>query len=836
MNAIPDKLYQYAGQSIDAVIASLNSSLKQGLSEKETHTRRSAYGPNNMPSQAIHAFTLFLKQLRSPFIIMFFVLALLALLLQEYMNGIFMGTSIFINIIITWFQEYKSVSYLQSLNRYLLAQVYTLRDGSMKQVSSEQLVPGDIIFLKQGDIIPADVRFVEAHHVTVDQSVITGESTPIEKDARPITLNTLYDARNIGFMSTSLVTGQATALIIATGRDTIIGHTIASTSIIKESHFLHTIRIFSYYLSAAIMIAISILLSISLLLKAHTNFFDLFIFAIALTISITPEALPAIITFTLSKAMHNLLLEKVIVKQFTALQDLGSIDILCVDKTGTLTEHEQHLDNVTPYDHQDPLLLAAYIHNIPPAQDFDETILQTLSADQRKELNQASRIFIREFDSKRRCAFGVIKQKEHTEYLCIARGAFDEIIKLCSPLPSADYQTYSNMNTQKSSEGKRVLAVAYKYAHEQHDWQQEEHSLHFAGLLSFSDPIKKSSLQALSIAQKLGITIKMLSGDNKEVCSYIAKNLGLISTDNEVITGEIYNTMKDDEKNHIVSRAAVFAHMLPEQKLDILTRLQLKHTVGYVGDGINDIPTLQIAHVAITVSNANDIVRQAADIILLKKSLMLIIKSIQESRILFANIRKYLVITMASNFGNFCALVISSFIVPYLPMLPVHIILINLLADFPMLAIATDRVDIEDLKQPQELHIPHLLRIITLFAALSTACDLIYFLLFKGFGQQTLQTGWFVLSILTEIALIFSLRSKSFFAQTTRPSWTLTAFAIISALTACILPYSSPGATYFSMKALTFMQMCLIMLLTISYVVINELAKQLLKHKAQLFD
>lgn len=831
MNDILNSLSSTTKQSVEQIIQTYATSATNGLSSDEVSKRTSTYGANELQKPKKDILLLFFKQFLSPFIIMLLVMGSIAIMLQEYINGIFIITGVLLNIIVTWFQEYRSASYLQSLTKYLFSTVHVKRNGTMVEILNRDLVPGDIIFLRPGDIIPADVRFIDAQDITVNQSTLTGESIPVDKCDQPITLTDIYDAYNIGFMGTSITTGQATALVIGTGHETYLGNTMSDTSAVKESQFLQKIRQFSYYMTLIILTSITLLFIVSLFFKTHMSPFDLMIFSIALAISITPEALPAIVTFTLSRAIHVLMLDKVIVKQFTALQDLGSIELLCVDKTGTLTENQLRVENSFDYQCPDLLFLAAQINNFPPSKDFDKALLEALPDEKKSQIEQKKILFMRSFDSKTRSTFGVIQENNQQDFLCIARGSFDAVTQLCLPLPPSTQQEYFEWYSKKSKEGHRVLAIASKRVNEPLDWVHEERALQFAGLISFEDPIKKTATEAIAIAEQLGIIIKVISGDNKEVCSHVAKSLQLIEQDNQIIDGEEYDNLTDSQKDVIINQVTVFAHMLPEQKLDILIRLEKVYITGYLGDGINDIPALNKANVAITVENASDVVRDAADIILLKKSLMPIIKGIKESRTIFANINKYMVITLTGNFGNFLSLVISSFIIPYLPMLPVQIIIVNLLSDFPMLAIATDHVDIDDLRTPRRFDLQNLFIVTAIFAIISTTFDLIYFMLFKQYSEQTLQTGWFMLNILTELVIIFSLRSRHNFLRATKPSWILVALSLLSTIVALLLPYSIIGQTYFSFITLHVWQFMTIIALTVAYLMAIESAKWLMNRK-----
>lgn len=826
-----DELIQNAYLAPAELAAKFETSLTAGLTSEQVTKKRSFYGLNEIINKKAHPLYAFFKLFSSPFVIIFLIIGGASLIIGQYVSGIVILSCVFINIFVTRWQEYKSESYLNALKKYLLRSESAIRNGNTVIVSSRELVPGDIILLKQGDIIPADVRFIEVNNITIDQSTLTGESNPIAKNARECVVHSIFDAMNIGFSGSAVMNGQAKALVLAVGKATYFNQTVTDDLSIKESDFHKKIDQFSFFMTGAILIAVCILFILMLAFKSPMGFFNIFIFATALALSITPEALPAMVTFAVARGVSKLTKSNIIVKRFSALQDMGSMDVLCVDKTGTLTENQLTVNEVMPYQNGTPLFYAALVNSTPPARGFDEAIVQALSETDLNNLSLYENIFVVSFDAAKRRNFSVLRNKQTQEYLCIARGSFESISASCT-LPPDDKANLQNWILDESKQGKRSLAIGYKimsHADETTQWEHEDNNLTFAGAISFYDPIKKTTPQTIATANKLGVHLKILSGDMKEVCAAVAKELKLIQSHEEVIAGDEYMSKSEEEKDYIAQNSVVFARMLPEQKFDVLKRLQnQKFIVGYLGDGMNDIPALAIADVAITVENALDIVRDAADIILLKKSLLAIITGIKESRTIFSNITTYMRITVAVNFGDFFALGIASLLLPYLPMLPLHIILINFLTDFPSFAIATDIPDIHQLKKPQKFNLLALLAVTIVFGLMCMLLDLTYFFPFKKFGQQVVQSGYFILNIWTEIVFIFCLRCRTFLFNCSRPSKALLLLSALIAVIAVWLPYSYIGQTYLNFVPLTLSQLSMVAGITMLYVATIEIVKKTL--------
>lgn len=828
-----EDLVRYAQLSSDKLATQFETSLTAGLSKEETAKKRKQYGLNEIAPSYAYPFYLFLKEFFSPFVIIFILVGSLSLVMKEYINGIIVLCCVFFNILITRYQEHKSENYIESLKKYLLSSVTVVRNNASVSVSSRELVPGDIILLKQGDIIPADVRFIEVHEITLDQSTLTGESTPIAKTAEPADIHSIFDAANIGFSGSSVLTGQAKALVLSIGKGTYFTQSVNILASIKESDFHKKINHFSYLMTIIILISVLFLFILTLIFKSHIGLFNIFMFSSALALSITPEALPAIVTFALSRAVNILAQSSVIIKRFSALQDMGSMDILCVDKTGTLTENKLTVSQVIPYQQEDPLFYAALLNSTPPEKGFDEALVQALSQEDLDRLLTYDIVFTQTFDPIKRSNVAVLRNKKTNECIYIMRGAFEHIVPTCN-LSQEDFNVFHQRILQESTEGKRSLAVGYKllpegdYTH--HDWAKEDTNLSFAGCISFYDPIKKTAAATIETAQRIGVQLRILSGDMKEVCALVAQKLKLINDPKEVLSGEEYMNKSPEEKDAAVEQTIVFARMLPEQKLDVLKRLQnKKYIVGFLGDGMNDMAALSVADIAITVENALDMVRDTADIILLRKSLRAIINGIKESRIVFSNINKYIYSTIAGNFGNFFALAASVFIVPYLVLLPIQVIINNFLTDLPSMALAADQVDISELHKPKKFDLKFTLWITLLFGIISMIVDLAYIFFFKNDPESVMQTGFFVLSTLTGVALILSLRCQYSVFYCAPPSKVLLLTSLGAVLFSILVPFTAFGTHFIHLAPISFARLNSIIFLTIIYFIVNEITKKIVR-------
>lgn len=824
-----------AQQSLYEIIATLKTSAERGLLDDQIPPLLATWGPNELEKEHNLLLKSITNQLLSHFLILYYIIIGLSLASGQYDMAAIVAGCVVVTISVGCFQEYRATKDLDLLKTYLISSIHVIRNGSLVQIPSTQLVPGDIIMLYPGDIIPADVRFIEDEQLVIDESSLTGESAPVQKMSNSTQhVTNIFATQTLGFCGTAIQHGKAKAVVLATGKHTLlsaIAHTaprLRPSSLTKDASTLGKAIM---YLAAT---TISIIFCLHLFLKESVNFMELASFSIALILSIIPEALLVVITFCLARGAALLARHKVIVKNLAAIEELGKIEILCTDKTGTITENALALIGIYGADEKKVRQYAALniqteLETLTSHKDFDGALHTALTPEDKEALTHYRRLREIPFDPVKRKNISLVLHDGSINTL-IARGACEVILPLCSTSEQERNAIHAWI-TEQESNGNRVIAVASKDISLAHPIEDSIEPLatdmSFCGALAFADPLKKTSYHLIENAQALGVSIKILSGDSPYVCGSIAKHVNLIKNSSDVITGQEYEKKSEQEKDELVFQYHVFARIAPEQKLDIIQRLQKKYVVGYLGDGINDTPALHAAHVAITVQNATSIAREASDIILLKKSLTVIIDGIREGRTIVVNTLKYLYVTVIAGCSNFYALSTASLLLPYMPMLPAQIVFINLLTDFPMIGIATDAVATDDIKKTKTLNMPQLAVLCIILGGIGTIADFVFFFLFYHQPPAVLQTGWFIMSTLSEMALFFSIRTKGLFYKAHLPPLLLCFFITSACLIAILLPYTRLGVAIFEFHPLSLVQLGIVASVVAGYFVVTECTKYL---------
>lgn len=824
----------YASKRLTDIFSELETT-SSGLSESESKKRLELYGQNKISVKETTWWQIFLRQFKSPFVYLLFFAAVLALYLGEEIDAIFIFFFVLLSAVLGFIQEYNSQKAVESLKKFLVNHTKIIRGGSEIFVNSSEIVPGDICVLEPGDIIPADLRFSRADNLLIDESILTGESMPVAKTTLQLKDGLLgaHEALNIGFSGTTLAQGKGIGIIFATGQNTEIG---AITKLTAESERISTFekgltKLSGYILKLIIATLVFVFIANFLLKKADgaVGVADMILFAIALAVSVIPEALPVVSTLSFSRGAFRLAKNHVVVKRLSAVEDLGSIEVLCTDKTGTITENKLSVSEVMAEDEKLCLLYGTLASSFLSEKSdknnsFDLGLWSKLTPVEREKLNLYKRLNEIPFDPERK-RNSVLIQSSDDDFL-IVRGAPETVISLCQNIPTEKKKELLNWITREGLEGKRSIAIATKILSGGTSYSaKEERDLNFLGLISFIDPIKNSATEAINEADKLGIKIKILTGDSYEVAMSVAQKVGIVKNATEVLTGEEFEKAGEAEQESIVEKVNVFARVSPKQKYRIVELLQKKYEVGFMGDGINDAPALKLAGVALAVDTASDIARDASDIVLLNPSLGVIIDGIRGGRDIFSNMVKYLKTTLISNFGNFFAVVVALFLIPYLPMLPVQILLLNLLTDSPMIAIALDSVDRGELRRPRTYNIKEIIMMSIVFGIISTVFDLLFFFLFFKEAPSVLQTNWFIGSVITELALIYSIRTKLPFFKATSPSKMLMALSFVPASLALVLPFTYWGEKIFKFAPPTGKHMLLILLVGVSYFITTEIFK-----------
>ena len=834
------KFSEYTIKNIEEIFEILKTS-ENGLSKKEVESRQRIHGFNEVKVKEVTLIDIFLRQFKSSFVYLLLLAFLVAFLINERIDSLVILLFVLINVSLGFFQEARAEKAAKVLKSYLPSESRVKRDGEEAIVDKKFLVPGDIVLLEAGNIVPADLRITKAENLLVDEEVLSGESVPLSKTSQLLfeEQKEVFGSKNILFAGTSVISGEVEGVVIAIGKQTFFGEIAKlATGISKESTYEKNLLRFSKIVLRIVVGTIIIVYLLNLIItklgifnRGQITDLDFLIFSIALIVSIIPEALPVVATFALSQGAIALARKKVVVKRLSAIEGLGSIEILCTDKTGTLTENKLSLEDIYSLDKNKcllyGLLCSSYIkekiESLP--NPFDSAILQKASSEIRGSLKNFNSLSEISFDPFRLKTSMLIEDQQGKRIL-IVKGAPEVILKISSQWKDSLAEKEIKEKIEKEGRaGKRILALAYKEFEKGIFTEDDEKDLKFLGYFSFADPLKKTAKSAITLAGSLGLRIKILTGDSLEVAGAIAKEIGLIKDQNEVILGNTLEILSEENFEKICDDYSVFARISPVMKFKILTALQKKYEVGFLGEGVNDAPALKVANVAIAVKEGAEISREVSDIILLKKDLRAIIDGIQEGRNIFYNIQKYIKNTLASNFGNFYSIAAIALVIPFLPMLPVQILLVNLLSDFPLIAIATDKIDIEELKRSKLYQLHQIIFLIVLLAIVSTAFDFIFFAIFYKSGDRLLQTLWFIESILTEIALIFSVRTPRFFLKARRPSSPLILFSILAVAITILLPFTNFGREFFHFVSPPASALFIVAFVLISYFFASEIVK-----------
>lgn len=828
----------------------LLESSTNGLTEQQANERLLKFGFNELPSKKRTWFHILFSQLKSPFTYLLFIAGTISLIIGEIIDSLFIFLFVVINVVLGFIQEYRAEKAIEVLKSFLPNEVKAIRNSERIIINKKYLVPGDVVILSAGDIAPADLRIIEAKNLIIDESILTGESKAVEKDENPLPYSTkeIFEAKNIIFSGTSIINGEARGIVINNIRESSVGKISKLVEEIRKKSFYEKELLgFSKLIIKMVLFFIAAVFILRLFINRE-NLFDYLIFCIALIVSILPEALPTVVVFSLSQGALKLAKRKVVVKRLNAIEDLGNIKILCSDKTGTLTENKMRLDEIFASDIDKTTLFSLLSTELLKKQKnienaFDKAIVEKYADNFVSQLNEFKLIAENPFDLKRLINSVIVEGKDGRRFL-ITKGApekiFEKTIKIENKQSSEnkfDLTIFERKIKEVGEEGKRVLAVAYREIKEDeflkniNEW---ENNFNLLGLLIFADPLKKTAKQAITKAERLGVRVKLITGDSREVAGYVGYKIGLIPDKNEVITGKELEKLSPEEFDKTCEKIDVFARISPEMKYKIIESLQKKYEVGFLGEGINDAPALKIANVAIAVNTAADISREIADIILLENDLNVIIEGISYGRKIFNNLDKYIKTTLASNFGNFYSIAIISLFIPFLPMLPIQILVVNLLSDFPMIAIATDNVEVKELKRPKSYQMQKTLPLIIKLAIVSTIFDFIFFTIFYRMGEKNLQTLWFIESILTELVLIFAVRTTQKFYQTIKPSYPLIFLGLIATSVTIFLPFTSFGVNILHFQKVPIQFVIIVILLVAIYFIISEGVKLKYYKKHQL--
>ena len=818
-----------------------------GLTSAQAQAGLARFGPNDISRvRKSPVIFQFLGHFKDLLVIILLIAAAISLSVGEITNAVIIVVIVFASVTLNFFQEYKAGNAAELLKQKLVSKATVSRDGVRHIVPVTDLVPGDMVFLVAGDIVPADARVLDERDFYVNQSALTGEPFPVGKTAgREDPAKPLAEAGNYIFLGTSVVSGTATALVTRTGMATEFGH-VAKTLVGRppETEFERGLKQFSYLMSRIIFFLVIFVFFINALFRHGV--LESLLFSVALAVGMTPELLPMILSLNLSKGSIAMSKKGAIVKHPESIQNFGSMDILCTDKTGTLTENQiclvRHLD--PEGNDSENVLLYSYINSYFDTglkSPLDEAILnfRHIDIDSYRKIDEIP------FDFQRRRLSVVVATG--TGHLLVAKGAPEEVLRVCTqqdrggipePLTDEGREGINKLYNAQSEQGFRTLAVCYRLlpADQTRFSPADENDMVFTGLVTFIDPPKESARDSIRLLERSGIGLKILTGDNELVAKKTCELIGL-PVRGTLSGGEI-EQMDDVTLSRVVEDVTIFSRMTPVQKNRILIALRHNgHVVGYMGDGINDAPSLREADVGISVENAVDIAKESADIILLENDLHILNDGVLEGRRTFGNTMKYILMGTSSNFGNMFSVAGASLFLKFLPMLPVQILLNNLLYDVSESSIPTDNVDDSYISTPKKWDIDFIKKFILVFGPISSLFDFITFfiLLFIFSADASLfQTAWFMESICTQTLVVFVIRTRVVPFYTSRPSGLLTFTTLLIVVIACILPFTVIGSIFgFVSPPLLFF--AVLAVLVIGYIGIVELVKRWFYKKYAFF-
>jgi Mg2+-importing ATPase len=757
----------------DEFMESLKTS-KHGLTDKEASARLDFYGYNELAKRKRRIIIIaFLEHFRSPLILMLLISALISGLVGEPTDAALILLIIIMSAILDFYQEFKAEKAAEMLREKVATTTTLIREGVKREVKIEEVVPGDVVVLSAGSIIPADARLIIADDLSVDQSALTGESFPVVKAVKPLetTNGDITEWNNCIFMGTSVISGSGTAIIFKTGNNTEYGQ-IVQKLVVKqpEKEFEKGIRRFGMLISQAALILVLFVFVVNSLFKQ--NIIEALLFSVALAVGLVPELLPMILSVNLSKGALAMSKRGVIVKRLVSIQDFGSMDTLCTDKTGTLTENKialrLHVD-IENNESEDVLLYCGLnsFFETGLKSPMDEAILEH----ETRNLDEYSKVGEIPFDFVRRRLSVVVAHENHQ--IIVTKGAPEEVFKVCSSyelhgetlaLTHQMRVNLENIYNDLSRKGFRVLAVAYReVSNGKKSYSvNDESEMVLVGFAAFIDPPKDSAKDSLKLLEKAGVALKILTGDNELVTRYVCEQLDFQIKG--IVSGSDIQQMHDDALSRIVEKTNVFVRMAPAQKNRVINALKgNNHVVSFMGDGINDAPSMKAADVGISVDNAVDVAKESADIILLQHSLGVLVNGVLEGRKVFANTMKYVMMGTSSSFGNMFSVAGASLFLPFLPMLPIQILLNNLIYEFSQATIPTDNVDEEYLERPRRWDISFIRNFMVVFGPISSIFDFATFFLMLyvlGATEPLFQTAWFIESLCTQTLVIFLIRTR----------------------------------------------------------------------------
>lgn len=823
---------------VNDILNSLNTSAN-GLSEKEAEDRIDKFGENIFEEKkSTSKFMIFINQFKNPITMILIFAAILSIFLKDYSDGIIILIIIMISAFLSYRHESKASDAVKKLLSSVSVTSSVLRDGKFLEIENSKLTVGDIISVKTGDMIPADCLLLDVNSLSTDESSLTGETFPVEKILGKIPANTVLSQRNNSlWMGTHVISGSGKAVIVNLAKDSEFGKITSSLSKKdSDTDFEKGIKDFGNLILHVTTILIGLIFIFNIVL--NKPFLESFMFALALSVGLTPQMLPAIISVNLSQGAKRMSEQGVIVKKLNAIENFGSMTIMCSDKTGTITKGKVKLDSAIDYagEKSDNLKTLSMINSYFQEgykNPIDEAILEGCT----KDFSGYKKLFEIPYSFENKLLSVVVKTDSEfsNKNMMITKGALESIIKVCDRYEKSDGSTGSldevkseifNLFDNYSSKGFRVLGLAYKNI-EGTDFKNEKaENLIFKGLLLFIDPLKDNIKDVIERMNNLGVALKMITGDNRLIAKNIGSQIGL--DPEKIMVGEELDSYSLSQLNKKVLHIDIFAEISPNQKEKIiLAYKQRGEIVGYMGDGINDSPAIKQADVGISVDTAADTAKDAASIVLLKNSLEVLVSGIKEGRRTFINTLKYIFVATSANFGNMFSMAGASLFLKFLPLLPKQILLTNLLTDFPSLQIASDSVDEDWLKKPVKWDMKFIKRFMIIFGITSSVFDYITFavlLLLFNADEKFFQTGWMLESVISAVVVMLIVRTARPFLKS-KPSRKLL-LAIVGIVILLIAIAYSPMNVYLGLISLPFKAFASLLAISFVYAVTAELLKK----------
>jgi len=842
---VSKQLADSARADVAAVLRQLDTTT-HGLSAAEAEARLERFGPNEVAKEKRQSVLMRLwDNIKNPLVILLSVLGIVSYLTGDLRATVMILIMVLLGIVLRFVQEMRADNAAERLRAMVKTTATVLREGEKKEVPLKELTPGDIVLLSAGDMVPADVRLLSAKDLFLNQAALTGESMPVEKTAAssPASVQNPLDMPSICFLGSNVESGTATAVVVMTGSQTYFGSLASSIVGTRQlTNFDKGVNSFTWLMISFMLVMVPAVFIFNGLSK-H-NWVEAFLFALAVAVGLTPEMLPMIVTVNLSKGALAMSRKKVIVKRLNAIQNFGAMDVLCTDKTGTITEGkivlEAHLD-VSGHEDEE-ILHFGYLNSFYQTglkNLLDVAVLNHVGLeDQVVVRGQYHKVDEIPFDFSRK-RMSVVVENAEGRHILICKGAVEEIFHICTHvevkgevlprLPEYDAKRKALVD-RLNAEGFRVIALAYKEMPQDNRAYsvRDECGMTLKGFLAFLDPPKMTAPEALAKLKQHNVEVRILTGDNELVTTTICRQVGLPV--DKTLLGPAIEGMTDAKLVEAVDGVAVFAKLSPAHKERIIRALQQKgHVVGFMGDGINDAPALRAADVGISVDSAVDIAKESSDIILLETSLLVLEQGVIEGRKVFGNIIKYIKMAASSNFGNMFSVVGGSLFLPFLPMLPIQVLTNNLLYDFSQTTIPTDEVDAEWLARPRKWAISDIRRFIVFIGPISSIFDyLTYFIMLFVFNcwnnPALFHTGWFVESLFTQTLIIHVIRTNKIPFIQSRASWPLILTSLVIVAVGAGLTVS-PLASALGLVALPPLYWGLLAAMLVCYVVLTQVVK-----------